>query len=83
MALARRSRLRLLEDVAQAVGGRFNGESHGSIGDVGAFSFQFNKIITCRDGGIANIEDTEIYRRGSMWHDGGAAQDTRFRKNKL
>ena len=83
VALARRRGLKLLEDVAQAVGGSFNGQCLGSIGDVGAFSFQFNKIITCGEGGIAITKDAEIYRRIIMYHDGGAAQDTRFRKNKL
>jgi 8-amino-3,8-dideoxy-alpha-D-manno-octulosonate transaminase len=73
VALAQRHGLKLLEDVAQAVGGSFNGQCLGSIGDVGAFSFQFNKIITCGEGGIAIMKDAEIYRRIIMYHDGGAA----------
>ncbi len=74
VTLAQRRGLKLLEDVAQAVGGTFNGQCLGSIGDVGAFSFQFNKIITCGEGGIAITKDAEIYRRIIMYHDGGAAQ---------
>src|SRR5262249_18261390 len=66
--------LKVLEDVAQAVGGSFDGQCLGSIGDAGAFSFQFNKIITCGEGGIAITKDVEIYRRIIMYHDGGAAQ---------
>jgi 8-amino-3,8-dideoxy-alpha-D-manno-octulosonate transaminase len=67
--LAQRRGLKVLEDVAQAVGGRFHGKPLGSIGDVGAFSFQFNKIITCGEGGIAITTDPQIYRRIIMYHD--------------
>ena len=74
-ALAQRRGLKVLEDVAQAVGGSFDGQCLGSIGDVGAFSFQFNKIITCGEGGIAITQMTQKYtERIIMYHDGGAAQ---------
>ena len=61
--------LKVLEDVAQAAGGSFRGQRLGSIGDVGAFSFQFNKIITCGEGGIAITNNSEIYERLDMYHD--------------
>ncbi len=69
MDLAERRGLKVLEDVAQAVGGSFCGQRLGSIGDVGAFSFQFNKIITCGEGGIVITKDEEIYNRIIMYHD--------------
>src|SRR5262249_51099692 len=37
----------------------------------GAFSFQFNKIITCGEGGIAITKNAEIYERIVMYHDLG------------
>lgn len=69
MNLARSHELKVLEDVAQAVGGSYQGQSLGSIGDAGAFSFQFNKIITCGEGGIAVTQDEEIHERILMYHD--------------
>jgi dTDP-4-amino-4,6-dideoxygalactose transaminase len=69
VGLAQRRGLKVLEDVAQATGGSFCGQQLGSIGDVGAFSFQFNKIITCGEGGIAITRDTETYQRVVMYHD--------------
>ena len=57
VALAQRRGLKLLEDAAQAVGGSFDGQCLGSIGDVGAFSFQFNKIITSGEGGVTITKD--------------------------
>ena len=69
VGLAQSRGLKVLEDVAQAVGGSFRGQRLGSIGDVGAFSFQFNKIITCGEGGIAITNNSEIYERLVMHHD--------------
>ena len=83
LALAQRRGLKVLEDVAQAVGGSFDGQCLGSIGDVGAFSFQFNKIITCGEGGVAITKDLEIYRRILMYHDGGAAQRNMIPEEKM
>ena len=67
--LAQSRGVKVLEDVAQAAGGSFCGKLLGSIGDVGAFSFQFNKIITCGEGGIAITNDAELYQRIVMYHD--------------
>jgi 8-amino-3,8-dideoxy-alpha-D-manno-octulosonate transaminase len=69
MDLAQRGGLKVLEDVAQAIGGGFCGRRLGSIGDCGAFSFQFNKIITCGEGGIVTTRDKEIHDRVVMYHD--------------
>jgi dTDP-4-amino-4,6-dideoxygalactose transaminase len=73
-ALARRKGVRILEDVAQAIGGSFQGRPLGSIGDIGAFSFQFNKVITCGEGGAAVTSDPGIHRRVAMYHDVAAGQ---------
>lgn len=74
MAIARRHGLKVLEDVAQANGGRYKGRWLGSIGDVGAFSLQFNKIITSGEGGLVITNDETIWKRALMYHDviGGA-----------
>jgi 8-amino-3,8-dideoxy-alpha-D-manno-octulosonate transaminase len=76
--LAHRHGLKIVEDVAQAVGGIFAGRPLGSIGDAGAFSFQFNKIITCGEGGIAVAKDVDTYQRILMYHDVAAGQRNRF-----
>jgi 8-amino-3,8-dideoxy-alpha-D-manno-octulosonate transaminase len=69
MAIAREHNLKVLEDVAQADGGSFHGERLGSIGDVGAFSLQFNKIITCGEGGVVITDDDTILKRVLMYND--------------
>ena len=43
--------LLLVEDACQAIGGKYNGKPLGSIGDLGCFSFDLVKTITCGEGG--------------------------------
>ncbi|WP_298516863.1 DegT/DnrJ/EryC1/StrS aminotransferase family protein [uncultured Kordia sp.] len=49
----------LVEDACQAIGGTYNGKALGTIGDVGCFSFDFVKTMTCGEGGaiITNTSD--------------------------
>ena len=69
MAIAREHKLGVMEDVAQADGGSYHGQRLGSIGDVGAFSLQFNKILTCGEGGMVTTNDDGILRRVLMYND--------------
>jgi 8-amino-3,8-dideoxy-alpha-D-manno-octulosonate transaminase len=69
LSLAREHGLRVIEDAAQANGGSYRGKWLGSLGDVGCFSLQFNKIITCGEGGMVITSDEEVYKRAVMFHD--------------
>ena len=51
----------LLEDACQAIGGTFDGKPLGSYGDIGCFSFDYVKTITCGEGG-AVITNNEKYK---------------------
>ena len=53
--------LLLLEDACQAIGGSFDGKPLGSYGDLGCFSFDYVKTITCGEGG-AVITNSEKYK---------------------
>ncbi|MFT5238621.1 MAG: 8-amino-3,8-dideoxy-alpha-D-manno-octulosonate transaminase [Ulvibacter sp.] len=54
--------LLLVEDACQAIGGSFDGKPLGSYGDLGCFSFDYVKTITCGEGGgiITNSEKYSI-----------------------
>ncbi|MFT7155738.1 MAG: 8-amino-3,8-dideoxy-alpha-D-manno-octulosonate transaminase [Parvicella sp.] len=54
--------LLLLEDACQAIGGTYDGKPLGSYGDLGCFSFDYVKTITCGEGGgiITNSEKYSI-----------------------
>jgi dTDP-4-amino-4,6-dideoxygalactose transaminase len=71
MALARKKKLRVLEDCCQALGARYHGRPIGSMGDIGAFSLNINKTITSGDGGMVITNDAELYERAFGYHDQG------------
>jgi dTDP-4-amino-4,6-dideoxygalactose transaminase len=47
----------LIEDAAEALGASYKGRAAGTLGDLGAFSFNGNKIITTSGGGMLTCED--------------------------
>ena len=69
MDVARRHNLKVLEDAAQANGGSYHGKRLGTFGDAGAFSLQFNKIITSGEGGVIITDQEEVWKRVVMVHD--------------
>ncbi len=66
-ALARRHRLRVLEDAAQSMGASWQGERIGTLGDLVSISFQANKNITTAEGGCLVLNDSAEARRCELW----------------
>ena len=69
MEIAKKHNLLVCEDCAQADGGSFKGKRLGSIGDVGEFSFNYWKIITCGEGGAVCTDNRDVYERTLIQHD--------------
>ncbi len=72
-AIAERHGLLLLEDCAQAFGASYKGRAVGSIGHIGAFSFNYAKVITAGEGGLITTDDDVLYQRCFALHDQGHA----------
>jgi 8-amino-3,8-dideoxy-alpha-D-manno-octulosonate transaminase len=71
LEIARKHKIRVLEDCAQCVGGRYKGKYVGTIGDIGIFSFQLSKTITSGEGGAVVTSDPELFERAVRFHDVG------------
>jgi len=72
MRLARENGLAVIEDCAQAHGARYKGRSVGSIGDIGAWSFCQDKIMTTGgEGGIVTTSDPELWSKIWSYKDHG------------
>lgn len=63
LAIARKHKLRVIEDCAHAHGGIWDGKHVGSWGEVGSFSFQHSKTMACADAGISITSDPNIAER--------------------
>ena len=70
-AIAQEHGLVVIEDVCQAAGGTYRGARLGTLGTVGAFSLNRQKIISAGEGGLLVTDDTEIYERAFALHDHG------------
>lgn len=58
--IAKKHNLKVIEDCAQAPGGKYNDKLLGTMGDVGVFSLTESKTITSGEGGVAITNDEEI-----------------------
>ena len=61
----------LLEDACQALGGTYEGKELGTIGDLGCFSFDFVKTITCGEGGAIVTNNKEYAVHADNYQDHG------------
>jgi dTDP-4-amino-4,6-dideoxygalactose transaminase len=68
-AIASEHGLALIEDVCQAAGAGYRGRRLGTFGDAGAFSLQFNKIITTGEGGVMITDRDDLYDLAIDVHD--------------
>ena len=69
--ICNKNNLLLIEDAAQSFGGSYDGKALGSIGDVGAFSFDFVKTITCAEGGAVVTNNSLLGAKADAFTDHG------------
>ena len=61
----------LLEDACQAIGGTFDNKPLGSYGDLGCFSFDYVKTITCGEGGGIITNNKQFAQNADQYQDHG------------
>jgi pyridoxal phosphate-dependent aminotransferase EpsN len=65
--VCRRYELPLIEDAAESLGASYRGRHPGTVGAVGVFSFNGNKIITGTTGGMLVAVSEEMTERARKW----------------
>jgi dTDP-4-amino-4,6-dideoxygalactose transaminase len=81
MQLARERGLWVIEDCAQAHGAEINGQPVGSFGDISAFSFCQDKIMTTGgEGGLISTNSEALWSRAWSRKDHGKSYDTVFNR---
>ena len=69
--ICRSHNLILIEDACQAIGGSYNGKALGTLGDLGCFSFDFVKTVTCGEGGVVITNNNDLYTNADLYSDHG------------
>ena len=82
LELAREHGLKVVEDCAQCHGASYKGRPVGSLGDVAAFSFCQDKIMTTGgEGGMLTTSDDELWRKAWAFKDHGKSYDAVHNRN--
>lgn len=76
--LAKAHRLHIVEDAAEAHGAEYRGRRVRSLGDVAAFSFFGNKLITTGEGGMLTTNDADLAKRIRLLKGQGMSPERRF-----
>ena len=77
LAIAKKHRLKVIEDACQAHGAEYKGKKVGTIGDAGCFSFYPSKNLGCYgDGGMIVTDNAEMANRLKLLRNGG--QEKRY-----
>lgn len=71
LPIARKHRIKVLEDCSQSVGASYQGKPVGGHGDIAAASLQVNKTISGGEGGIVYTNDPALFERAVRFHDVG------------
>ena len=66
LKIAKKYKLKIIEDCAESHGVEYKGKKVGSIGDVGVFSFFSNKTITCGEGGMIVTNSLKLAKKAKI-----------------
>lgn len=81
MKVAKKYKLKVLEDCCDAFGTTINGKKVGSFGDINFTSFHAAHIIAMGQGGGVYTNDKELARRTKMYRDWGRQADLSAKEN--
>jgi len=79
LALAERRGLRVVEDNAHGLFGRYAGRPLGALGCLGTLSFHETKNLTCGEGGALVLNDPALVERAEIVRDKGTNRQQLFR----
>ncbi|MCB4790685.1 MAG: DegT/DnrJ/EryC1/StrS family aminotransferase [Elusimicrobia bacterium] len=71
LAIARKHKIAVIEDAAEALGSEYKRHKAGSMGDIGVFSFHGSKTLTTGEGGMLVTDNEDIYQRSLFLRDHG------------
>lgn len=82
MKIAKKHKILVLEDAAQALGAEYKGKKLGTIGDAGIFSFDFGKTMTTGEGGMVVTKNKKIYDLAKEYSDHGHQNNVKLPRHE-
>lgn len=83
LAIAKKHKLYVIEDAAEALGGEYRGRKCGTMSDVACFSFYANKIVTAGEGGMIVTDNAKMAREAAKFGDLYHSDKKRFIHEKI
>jgi 8-amino-3,8-dideoxy-alpha-D-manno-octulosonate transaminase len=71
LCVARKRGIPVIEDTAWGIGGTYDGQYLGTLGEIGTYSFDFAKTITTGEGGMVVTNNSDLDFKARAWHDHG------------
>lgn len=78
LEITQNSGIHIIEDNAEALGGKFKNKLLGTFGSVGCYSFFGNKVITTGEGGMCTTDDENIYQKLKVIRDHGMSKEKKY-----
>lgn len=78
LSIAKKFKLYVVEDCAEAFGSLYKGKHVGTFGDISTFSFFGNKTITTGEGGMVVTNDSTLYEKSVHLKGQGLAKDREY-----
>lgn len=82
LKIARKYKLKVIEDNSQSPGATYKGKFAGTIGDIGIFSFNVHKVIQCGEGGMLITNNKDYAFRAQLIRNHGEAVINDLYKSK-
>ncbi len=83
LKIAKKHKLIVIEDAAEAHGAEYKGKKCGSLGDISAFSFYANKIVTTGEGGMVLTSNAKFAERAKSYRNLCFRPEKRFFHTEL
>ena len=80
--ICRMKNVKILEDNCEAIGGKFKKQHLGTIGEIGAFSLDFGKMITTGEGGLILTNNKKFFKFCKEYHDHGHENNKKFPRGR-
>ena len=79
--LACERRIALVEDSSQAQFSKLDGKCAGTFGDLGCFSLQQTKVVSCGEGGVVVTDDDDMAERARLFQNKGWARSDKSERS--